>query len=48
MTHEVPWDDLTTNTDGLVLGVCEFSRCLFDDFTVDLVGPTTIVSESGS
>lgn len=49
MTYEVPRNDLTTDTDGLVLGVGELGLGGLDSLTVDLVCPSTVVSEdSGS
>lgn len=38
-------DDLSANTDGLLLGVVELSGSGVNDLSVDLVGPPTVVSE---
>jgi hypothetical protein len=46
---EVPGDNLSTDSDGLVLGVVEGSGHGVDDLSVDLVGPSSVVSQtSGS
>jgi len=47
-TYEVPWDDLTTDTDGLVSGESELVLACLDGLTVYLVRPSTVVSEDGS
>jgi hypothetical protein len=47
-TYEVPWDDLTTDTNGLVSGKGKLVLAGLDSLTVDLVGPTTVVSEDSS
>lgn len=46
-TYEVPWDDLTTDTNGLVSGESKLVFASFDGFTVNLVCPSTVVSEDG-
>jgi hypothetical protein len=46
-TYEVPGDDLPADTDGLVAGVGKLGQGLLDDLAVDLVCPTTVVSEHG-
>lgn len=43
---EVPWDDLTTHTDGLVSGVVEGLGVGVDDLAVNLVSPTGVVSQA--
>jgi len=44
---EVPWDNLTGNTDWLMLGVAKLLVGGLDDLALNLVGPTTVVSEDG-
>lgn len=46
-TREVPGDDLTYDTDRLVHGVDELFAVGLDGLTMDLVGPTSIVSDGG-
>lgn len=43
---EVPGDDLAAHADGLVLGEVESSRLGVDDLSVDLVGPSSVVSQA--
>lgn len=43
---EVPGDNLTANTDGLVAGVGESLGVGVDSLTVDLVGPATVVAQA--
>lgn len=43
---EVPGDDLTTDTDGLVAGEDDLVGGLLNDLAVDLVGPATVVAEA--
>lgn len=44
--REVPGDDLTADTDGLVAGVGEGLRVLVNGLTGDLVGPATVVAQA--
>ena len=44
--REVPWDDLTANTDGLLLDVVEGVGGGVGDTALDLVGPAAVVSEA--
>ena len=44
---EVPWDDLTTDTDWLVTSVGELGVVHLNGLTVVLVGPSCVVSEVG-
>lgn len=46
-TYEVPRNNLTTNTNGLVLGVGELCLGSLDSLSVDLVCPSPVVSEDG-
>jgi hypothetical protein len=48
MTYEVPGDDLSTDTNGLVSSESELVLGSLDSLSVDLVSPTTVVSEDGS
>ena len=43
---EVPWDDLSTDTDGLLLDVIEGIGCGVGDAAFDLVGPASVVSQA--
>lgn len=45
---EVPGDDLTADTDGLVAGVGEGLVVGVDSLTGDLVGPATVVAQAAS
>lgn len=45
VAYEVPGDDLTTDTDRLMSGEGEFGIRGLDGLAVNLVGPTTVVSE---
>lgn len=46
--REVPGDDLTADTDGLVAGVRESLVVGIDRLTGDLVGPATVVAQAGT
>jgi len=41
----VPWDNLSTNTDWLLDGICKLGRTNIDDLAVDLVGVAGVVLE---
>ena len=43
---EVPGDDLTANTNGLLLDVVESVRAGVNNLTLNLVCPTTVVSQA--
>ena len=45
LTREIPWDDLTNNTNGLMTRIDEFVLVGLDSLTVDLVGPAGIVAD---
>jgi len=47
-TYEVPGDDLTTDTDGFVSGEGELVLAGLNGLTMDLVCPSTVVSEDSS
>jgi hypothetical protein len=47
-TYEVPWDNLTGDTNGFVSGECKLVLGSLDSLSVDLVCPSTVVSEDGS
>ena len=45
-SREVPWDDLGTDTDGLLFCVAEVRSTNGDGLTVNLVSPASVVSKS--
>lgn len=46
--QDVPGDDLTNDSDGLVAGVSQLGVIDLDDLSVVLVSPSTVVPEAGS
>lgn len=47
-TYKVPRDDLPTNANGFMSGVAKLGTGRFDDFTVNLIGPSTVIPEHAS